>query len=198
MIKSIEYIEIGGLIRFRVRNVETLAKVLEDLKDTVIVLDEVQELNRLKIRFDSFLAYVLDNLSSRIVVSGSQVGMLHRFLKIDNPEAPLYGRPYRSIELKPLSHGEAIEFLREGFEQEGIKIDEDLIKEAVNAFNGVIGWLTYFGYNYVRKNEDLNVILDKASKLTLVELRRFLQTRGIGRNRYIEVLKALTLTDKLS
>ena len=198
LIRGVEHIEIGGLIKFRIRRPETLIKFLESLKDTVIVLDEAQELKRLRFRFDYFLAYALDNLNIRIVVSGSQVGLLERFLKMEDPEAPLYGRPYKSVELKPLTKDKSVEFLKIGFKQEGVIVSEELIHKAVEAFDGIIGWLTHFGYNYVRGMKSLDLVLDKAVNLAFTEIQHFLETRGVAKDRYIEVLKTIAITEECS
>jgi len=198
LVKGVEHVEIGGLIKFRIRRPETLIKFLESLKDTVIVLDEAQELRRLRFRLDYFLAYALDNLDIKIVVSGSQVGLLDKFLKMEDPEAPLYGRPYKSVELKPLTNDKAVDFLKIGFKQEGVDVSEELIYKAVEAFDGIIGWLTHFGYNYVRGINSLDLVLDKAVNLALTEIQHFLETRGVAKNRYIEVLKTIAVAGECS
>ena len=198
MLRSVELVEVGGLVRFRVRRPEVLVRVFEDLGDVVVVFDEAQELRRLRFRMDYLIAYALDHLKARFVVSGSQVGLLYRFLRIEDPEAPLYGRPYGEVVLKPLSRERAVDFLRRGFAQEGISVSGELIDRAVDVFGGVIGWLSYFGYCYVRDGEDLETIALKASKLALSELQRFLETRGVAAERYAEALKVIALLGEAS
>jgi len=75
------------------------------------------------------------------------VGVLYRSLRLKDPNSALYGRPYVEVGLKPLSRELAREFLIKGVEQEGIEPPYDLIEEAIEVFNGIIGWLTYFGLN---------------------------------------------------
>ena len=198
LIKGVEYFEVGGVIRFKFRRPEVLLEVFRDLGDVVIVFDEVQELRNLKFRFDGFLAYALDHLNIRIVVSGSEAGLLHKFLRVEDPEAPLYGRPHKIIELKPLTREAALNFLRKGFEQEGVDVDDELIDEAVENFNGVIGWLTYFGYNYVRGLKSMDSIIDAAINMVLAEVKHFLETRGVGRGRYSEALKTISAMGRCS
>lgn len=123
---------------------------------------------------------------------------MYKFLKIENPDAPLYGRPYKSIELKPLTEEKAMDFLKRGFAQEGIDINDELINEAVETFDGIIGWFTHFGYNYVRGIKSTDLILDKAVNLMLAETQHFLETRSIGKARYIEVLKTIAATKESS
>ncbi len=188
---SIDGIEIGAFgIRFRRRDFNTLISVLEKLEGKVLVLDEVQELRRCRYRFDSLIAYLYDHVDMRIIVSGSQVGMMYRFLRFDDPSAPLYGRPFYEVKLRALDRERAREFLIRGFEQEGLEPPLNLIDRALELFNGVIGWLTYFGYAYTRLGvKNLDAILDMAAKLAYEELDHALQLFGVGRPRYVAILK---------
>jgi len=188
---SIDGIEVGPLgVRFRRRDFSTLVGVLERLEGKVLVLDEVQELRRCRYRFDSLIAYLYDHVDVKIVVSGSQVGMMYRFLRFEDPSAPLYGRPFYEVKLKPLDRERAREFLIKGFEQEGVEPPHNLVDRALELFNGVIGWLTYFGYAYARLGvKNLDEILDKAAKLAYEELEHTLQIFGVGKPRYVAILK---------
>ncbi len=80
-----------------------------------------------------------------LVVSGSEVGVLFDFLGFDDPRSPLYGRHYSEITLNKLSEAESMEFLRVGFEQLGLRVQDDVLVYAVEQLDGVIGWLTRFG-----------------------------------------------------
>ncbi len=188
---SIEGIEIGPLgIRFCHRGFNTLVSVLERLEGKVLVLDEVQELRRCRYRFDSIIAYFYDHVDLRIIVSGSQIGMMYRFLRFNDPSASLYGRPFYEVKLRTLERDKAREFLLRGFEQEGIEPPMDLVDKALNIFNGVIRWLTYFGYAYTRLGvKDLATVLDMAARLAYEELKHAFRIFGIGRPRYAAILK---------
>ncbi|PUA31954.1 MAG: hypothetical protein B7O98_08180 [Zestosphaera tikiterensis] len=194
IVTSIEGVEVGGFgVRFRRRDFNTLVNVLERLEGRVLVFDEVQELRRSRYRFDSLIAYLYDHVDVKVVVSGSQVGLMRRFLRFDDPSAPLYGRPFYVVKLKPLTRELAREFLLKGFEQEGLQPPVELIEEALNIFNGVIGWLTYFGYSYTRLGvRDLTSVLETAAKLAYEELNHALQIFNVGRPRYEAVLKLLS------
>lgn len=198
LIRDLEFLEIGGLIRFKFRKPEVLVRLFENLGNTVVVLDEAQELRRLKFRMDNFLAYSLDHLKVRFVVSGSQFGLLSRFLRVDDPEAPLYGRAYKEIDLKPLDKEKALEFLKLGFKDVGLEISEEELLKAVETFGGVIGWLAYFGYSYVKGERSLQKIAEKASELALAEIRHFLDERGIGKPRYVQTLKIISTLGEAS
>jgi AAA+ ATPase superfamily predicted ATPase len=184
-----------GDVKVKFRGEETLLSILHELEGKVVVLDEAQELRRSKYRFDSILAYAYDHLDIKFIVSGSQIGLLYRFLRVNDPEAPLYGRPYIEVRLGRLSESDSRRFLLEGFKQCGVEVSEGEIEEALRWFDGVIGWLTYFGYSRAVGGEKLPSIVGKASKLALSELEHALKIYGVAEKRYREVLKAVALTN---
>ncbi|MEM1944509.1 MAG: ATP-binding protein [Nitrososphaerota archaeon] len=69
---------------------------------------------------------------------------------MDEPKSPLYGRHYIPIHLDRLNRASSIDFLNKGFEYHGIKQYGGLAEKAVDEFDGIIGWLTYFGAEAVR------------------------------------------------
>ena len=191
ILSRVEGVSIEGMgIRFKAR-VNSLLSILHALQGTVLVIDEAQELRRSKHRFDSIIAYIYDHLDIKIILSGSQVGLLYRFLKVEDPEAPLYGRAFTEVRLKKLDEGKSREFLIKGFKQEGVDVPKHTIDEAINRFDGVIGWLTYFGFSLTTSREDINTIHEKASRLALNELEHALNIYGVGRQRYKETLKTI-------
>ncbi|MEM0374128.1 MAG: ATP-binding protein [Sulfolobales archaeon] len=119
------------------------------------------------------------------------MGLLYRFLKVDDPESPLFGRAFSKIELKPFSRDEAVEFLKRGFEELGIEFHE--YERVYSELGGIPGWLTYFGFRYYKtKNLEtaLNETLTYAKRLILNEFEHFLLNREIARRRYYLVMKA--------
>jgi AAA+ ATPase superfamily predicted ATPase len=193
ILRSVEEIAVGD-IKVKLKGEETLASMLEALEGKIVVLDEAQELRRSKYRFDKILAYAYDHLNIKFIVSGSQIGLLYRFLRVNDPESPLYGRPYIEVKLGRLSEKDSRRFLLEGFKQYGVEVSEDEIEEAVKWFDGIIGWLTYFGYSRSVDGERLSSIVDKASKLALSELEHALKIYGVAERRYREVLRIIALT----
>ncbi len=158
----------------------------------VLALDEAQEMT--KINFDKYLAFVYDNLDRiKIILTGSQIGLLNNIL--ENPDRPLFGRARIDIETKYLNREHSVKFLKKGFNEVNIDIDQKAIHKAITSFNGVIGWLTLFGW-YVSKGTEVEDAIEKVKelgiKLVKKELELFLLSRGTGRKRYIEVLKILT------
>lgn len=184
-------------------NLALLLKVLGDLsklaedKPAVMVFDEAQEFSKLR-GFDlvKLLAYVHDHVGNlKVVITGSQFGFLHQFLKLEDPQSPLYGRYCVEVKTRKLTREESIEFLEMGFEQIGMKPDREILERAVEVLDGVIGWLTYLGVeakNAGRLDEKLlEKTLDKAAGLASQELENFLRYREEARKRYLLALKAV-------
>ncbi|MBP1356905.1 MAG: ATP-binding protein, partial [Sulfolobus sp.] len=98
-----------------------------------------------------------------------------------------------TIELKPFSRAEAIEFLRRGFNEVGIEFKEyELVYDRIG---GIPGWLTYFGFIYSENRDLQNSIkttLDYAKKLIIKEFENFLKGREVARKRYYKVMEVLS------
>ncbi|MGB9759743.1 MAG: hypothetical protein ACPLZG_07985 [Thermoproteota archaeon] len=76
--------------------------------------------------------------------------MSYKFLKIDDPASPLYGRYIEEVKVEPLSREQSIDFLYKGFNEVGIKPSEKVIEDVVDKLDGIIGWLSYFGLTALR------------------------------------------------
>ncbi|MEM4281937.1 MAG: ATP-binding protein [Candidatus Caldarchaeum sp.] len=143
-----------------------------------IVFDEAQELRffrggRRRIDFRKILGFCYDNLErTTIILSGSEIGLLYSFIGADDPSSPLYGRHYAVIQLERLSKEKSVDFLRKGFEYHGIKPSEEILARAVEEFDGLIGWLTYFGAEAVR-------LYRHDVRPTLQELTRLVRAKAV-------------------
>ena len=179
-----------------------LTSILESLNEwardrgekLVIIVDEAQELIKMK-GYDILpaIAYAYDNLRNlSFVFAGSKIGLLYRFLRVDDPSSPLYGRYMERIEVKPLDKEKSITFLRKGFEEHGIEVDESFLKEAVEKLDGIIGWLSYLGLKTVSRGTHKNIIdevVEEASKIVANEFCKFVD--AMGSKRYVEIIKAI-------
>ncbi|WP_054843564.1 ATP-binding protein [Vulcanisaeta souniana] len=70
---------------------DLLNALSKNLSQIVIAIDEAQILRMMrgfgKIDFTQVLAYTYDNLNNvKVVLTGSEVGLLHDFLGLDNPQ----------------------------------------------------------------------------------------------------------------
>lgn len=181
------------------RNRAEIASVLDKVNSVAgenglklaLAIDEAQELRVLPINFPALLAYIYDNLKNIIVIlTGSQVGLLYDLLKIDDPESPLYGRLLYEVRLKRIAYEQAIEFLRLGFKEANVSVSEELIRMAVERLDGIVGWLTYFGWSVCHGEYSIEKILDKAAMQEIEELQRFL-IKSRAERRYKIILKTL-------
>ncbi|MEM0272695.1 MAG: ATP-binding protein [Thermoprotei archaeon] len=157
----------------------------------IVAFDEAQELRKIKcIDFKRVFASVYDNLKHvRIVLTGSEVGLLDDFLDLESVRSPLYGRLVAEISTKRLGGEQAFDFLRRGFTQHNIKVDMGELGEAVGFLDGIIGWLTYYGYARVKLGKAPQEVFEMATELSLSELEKFLGNRRS--NKHKTLLSAL-------
>lgn len=177
----------------------SFASLLDSLNDwaddkVIVVLDEAQELIRMRgFNILPILAYSYDNLRKiRFIISGSKMGLLYRFLKIQDPDSPLFGRAMSTIELKPFNQDETREFLKLGFSQFGINFKD--YDEVYREIGGIPGWLTYFGFKYVEYRDldrALSETVNHAIKLIKAEFRNFLLDKLTTRRRYYTIMQAV-------
>jgi AAA+ ATPase superfamily predicted ATPase len=174
----------GNRVKF-----SSLLELLDEWADdkVIVALDEAQEL--INLRGTNLLfsfSYSFDNLRKvKIILTSSKMGLLYRYLKIDDPDSPLHGRAMNRVELNPFDREKSKEFLERGFKEVGISFNEyDKIYEELG---GVPGWQTYFGYYYQSRDYDkaLELTLHTAEKLIRKEFENFLKSRMIAKKRYI-------------
>lgn len=196
---KIREIEVLGIRAYIERPQASLSEILEEINRTtkkqfLFVLDEVQVLKKSK--FDRFLAYVYDTLPNiKIIVAGSEVGLLSKFLG-EEPKAPLYGRAFISIKTEPLAKEKAIQFLKLGFRQVKMAVKEEELSKAISSFNGIIGWLAYFGWHsWKAKSIEVGAkqTIKVGTKIALDEFNNFLTTRGIAARRYRLIAQLLAV-----
>jgi AAA+ ATPase superfamily predicted ATPase len=200
---KVESISFGGL-HLKPRET-TWVDVLESLeglgkklgKKVVVAFDEAQYLRFFGSRggrdFLAGVAYAYDSLPNiGFVFTGSEVGLLHDFIGIDDYSSPLYGRISEEVEVKPFPRELSEEFLRRGFDEVGLKVPEEEIKKAVDELDGIPGWLVEFGFNYWKKGNfktAMEATLNRARAMIKEELFE-LEKRS---PRYALILKAVSI-----
>jgi AAA+ ATPase superfamily predicted ATPase len=174
-----------------------LNKIGSELREPVIIaFDEAQELRKITwINFSRIFAYAYDNLEYiRIVLTGSEVGFLYKFIGVNDSKSPLYGRYIHVVSTRRLSYEESIDFLEKGFKEVRVEISRQIIEKAARTFGGVIGWLTLFGYNCYMNiktcSENIDEIIKTAVDIAKQEIKNFLESRRS--DRYKILLKLLT------
>ncbi|ASJ08005.1 AAA family ATPase [Thermococcus siculi] len=176
VLKKVKGVSVSGL-SFTLENDASLSEVLAGLNEigAMIGIDEAQYLRFYGARggreFLALLACAYDNLENiRFVLTGSEVGLLHDFLALENYESPLYGRSYEEVILKPFPRELSIEFLRQGFFEVGMTVSDEIIMRAVDYIDGIPGWLVEFGRSYLRTGD-----FDKAIENVLKTARGFVR-----------------------
>ncbi|AEA12502.1 ATPase [Thermoproteus uzoniensis 768-20] len=173
---------------------EAVDRVAEEAGERVAVaIDEVQELRGAGVGLAKLLAYIYDNLPNLVaIVTGSQIGLVYDILRLDDPESPLYGRAVVEIRTRRLGREQALDFLRRGFGEAGISPPEEELERAVDLLDGIIGWLTYYGWARTAGAGGLEEIADTAARQEAAELERFL-LKSRAEERYRAILKAVAL-----
>ncbi|GAB6943515.1 AAA family ATPase [Vulcanisaeta sp. JCM 14467] len=161
----------------------------------VIVIDEAQRLSGpVGVEVWNAVAHAYDFLNNLLfILSGSEMGVLGSILS--NPESPLFGRAYAEVTTRKLNRDESLEFLRRGFSEVGIEVDEGELEGVVDGLDGVIGWLTYYGYSRSVGGRDLDSIISDAVGMARQELENFIRLRASRRYRVVLRLLALDVRE---
>lgn len=163
--------------------------------NVVLAFDEVQYLRGpVGSEFAGLIAHLYDYSELRVVMTGSEVGLLHDYLGVDDPEAPLYGRYFHEVSLSRFTPEQSEDFLRKGFEQVGMNPPDQLIEEAVERLDGIVGWLVLFGRKAMEtglSSKLINEVSEEAKALAMSEFENFLTKRIAARDRYVEIMRAV-------
>ncbi|BDC17640.1 ATP-binding protein [Acidianus sp. HS-5] len=172
---------------------EKLSEISErEGERVVIIFDESQELRKLKgYNLLYPLAYAYDNLKVKFIFTGSEIGMVYDFLKVDDSKSPLYGRAYTEVVANPFSRETALEFLRKGFDELNMKVEENILEEAVDTLGGLPGRLTFYGFTYMQEKDHktaLRKTVDTAISLIREEFNNFLRGREEAKDMYRTIM----------
>ncbi|MBI5298756.1 MAG: ATP-binding protein [Deltaproteobacteria bacterium] len=140
----------------------------------ILVIDEAQLLKRLHL--DNSIAYIYDNFSNiKVVISGSEAGMLKNFLGKNNAKAPLYGRAVLELQTNRLDKEGGFIFLREGAKQAKMDFTDEEILTAIKELDGIIGWLTKYGWYRLKHSpkESLKSTIEEGKVLAKEEFMKF-------------------------
>lgn len=159
-------------------------------KSLILAFDEVQLLKSIK--FDYLLASIFDNyLALKVVLTGSEMGLVDSFVGKEDYDAPLYGRAMAEIAVKKQSIEDTSRFLEEGFAQFGGKIPFGEVRDVIGQLDGIIGWVTFYGwlrYNGSSHTEALAKVKAEGKETVRRELQKFLDIRKAG-SKYLRLLK---------
>jgi len=208
-ILELNWVKIGIKLReFNTQDVNEIIRALDSIskdngKSLAVFIDEIQNIKKVK-GFDlgSFLHDIYEWCNNTIIiVSGSFVGVTEEILNQVEEEKPFFGRKFFRVKLDRFDEEKSKEFLKAGFTEEGVTINNNIIEEATKLFDGMPGWLALFGrsYSYAIKHShkvDMKTILKEAAKEVSKDFTRFLKSSN-SPIRYAEIILALSrLGDK--
>ncbi|NJD98907.1 ATP-binding protein [Thermococcus sp. GR7] len=179
----------------------SLAEIFDALGETdhtfVIAFDEAQELRYGQNDLRELFASVLDSpelQNIKLIFTGSQVGILEKWLAVDDGDSPLYGRFEKRIHLNRFSPNETIRFLEEGFEQnEFDDYDFDELILAYDEVGGTPGWLIDYandrleGYTH---RKALKNMIEKAKRNVISEFKQLRKDKKKESN-YEKVMRVI-------
>ncbi|NON63150.1 ATP-binding protein [Acidianus sp. RZ1] len=173
----------------------SLLETLNDWGKFVLVLDEAQELIKVRgLNLLPIFAYSFDRLGKvKIILGGSKMGMLYRFLRVKDPDSPLYGKAMNEVILRPFTKSQSIDFLRRGFEEANVPFNKE--EDVYETLGGIPGWLTYFGYKYVQHKDfekSMKETLEYVKGLIMKEFDNFLLDKQIAKERYLRIMKTVS------
>lgn len=176
----------------REENITSFFENLNKQMKLILAFDEIQLLK--SVGFDYFLASVFDNYKNiRIVITGSEIGVMDKFLGKNDDQAPLFGRAYLEIYVGKVKEETVSNFLEEGFKQIHKKIEFKEIRQVLENFDGIIGWVTYYGW-FRAKDFSAKAAIEKVKEegkiIVQRELENFLANRK-SRNNYLKLVKYL-------
>lgn len=164
----------------------------KERKYFILAFDEVQLLKAIK--FDYFLASLFDNYPYlRLVLTGSEMGLVNKFLGKEDYDAPLFGRAYLEINLDKIKEEAMAGFLVKGFKQLKKKITLSEIKEVLDNFDGIIGWTTYYGWyrgKELSHEKALEKVKIEGKIIVQKELDNFLATKK-AKTLYLKIIRYL-------
>lgn len=181
LIEGIRGVRIVGLeveLKWKGKNSISFLGLLEELNKhgerILVILDEAQLIKPpLSTQLKNAIAYAYDNLENiTLILSGSEIGLLKNFIGINRYESPLYGRYVYELVVERFPKDLSREFLKQGFKEVGVKVPKDVIDKAVELFNGIVGWLVFFGKSYVNGVRNIDQILEVAINTAVNELEK--------------------------
>lgn len=198
IIKNITAIRIAGNeieIKWRGKDALNLTSFFDHLnrKRIIIAFDEAQKLRGPRSNeILNAIAHSYDyNKNVSFIFTGSEVGLLYDFLKMNDASSPLYGRYYYNLTVERFPKDVSKGFLISGFKEYNMSVTEEDLEEAISFFDGIPGWLTFYGNEVVMGLKRFDVIKEMAVNLAKNELESLIKTRGS--KRYATVLHGIAL-----
>nr|QNO54463.1 hypothetical protein NCOPHCNO_00014 [Methanosarcinales archaeon ANME-1 ERB7] len=179
---------IGLGVKVATESMAEVEKLIKKSKRICVFIDEAQKIKNEDLA--NVLSYFYDRFPNiSFIISGSEIGLLENVLGEEDSDHPLYGRHITKINMKRLNRNGSLEFLKQGFEQLDIDIKKDEIYEAIDELDGLVGWLTLYGYEkgLIKNKNALKKTTEIAARIVATELTNFFK-RTKNKRLYLSVL----------
>lgn len=183
---------IGLGIKISPENLSEIERKIKNSGQIYVFIDEAQRMEREKLA--DILSYFYDRFPEiSFIISGSEIGLIENVLGEEDSGHPLYGRHITKIVMKRLDKNRSFEFLNKGFEQLDMKIKKEEIYEAIEELDGLIGWLTLYGYEkaVIKDKNALKKTVEVAARIAASELTNFFK-KTKNRKLYLSILHNAT------
>jgi len=155
----------------------------------VLVIDEAQLLKKMHV--DDVVAFIYDNYPRiKVILSGSEAGMLMNFLGKNNAGAPLYGRAVLELQTHRLDKEGASRFLSQGAKQSKITISDSDIENATATLGGITGWLTKYGW-FRLKIGHKEALRKTVQEGKLIVMKEFIKFSSLSEEKYRMIMKVI-------
>lgn len=192
---NVSVLGVGFSIKPETESQSEIEKKIKGVGHIRVFIDEAQ---RMKVDdLADVLSYFYDRFPQvSFIISGSEIGLVEEILGEGDSEHPLYGRDIAKVTMNRLDKNGSMEYLKRGFEQLGLKVADSEIDDAIAELDGLIGWLTLYGYEKgVKKSKDaLNKTSQSAAQIAASELVHFLK-KAKNKKLYLSIL---TNSDNIS
>lgn len=187
-------------IKWKGKDYVSLADLFDHLneKRMIIAIDEAQRLRGpLSKEVKEAIAHAYDyDRNLTFILTGSEVGLLEEFIGINDENSALYGRYYYELEVERFAKQKSVNFMKEGFSQHSVKVEESEIDELVRFFDGIPGWLVFAGNQYLNKRR-IEEVKELAINVAMRELQNFIDGKGrtsqITGTRYKNALRCIAM-----
>jgi uncharacterized protein len=119
--------------------IRTLEKVMKGLEETLIAVDEAQNLN--DSRIPGLISVLYNESHVKLMFSGSML----RLIKLIEHSPQTLGRPIQKMEIMPFSEDASRAFLARGLKGCDVRTDDAELAEVARTLGGIPGWLSYYG-----------------------------------------------------
>ncbi|MEM4707580.1 MAG: ATP-binding protein, partial [Candidatus Anstonellales archaeon] len=186
---GVSFFGLGFDIKLENKTITEMEKKIKNSGRMYVFIDEAQRMEGEEL--GDVLSYFYDRLPNvSFILSGSEIGLMEKVIGEKDAQHPLYGREITKIHLKRLDKNRSMEYLKIGFKQLGLKIEKEEIEKAVEELDGLIGWLTLYGYESgIKKDRNaLERTVERAAMIAASELNSFLKNAR-DKKLYLTILR---------